>query len=111
MEDVRQHKSTVRRELGWILVGVCTVLLVSYGGAIVAAPITVPLLFMAARSSASIGYRVSAGVVAMLTIAETAWAVTYVTIGEGQPMIWLAPAVATLAVGVGFARMSRPSTL
>jgi hypothetical protein len=108
---VRQRESTVRRGIGWTLLAVCTVLLVSYGGAILAAPITVPLLFMTAGSSESIGYRVCAGIVAVLTIAETAWAVTYLTLGEAQPMIWVLPVLASLAVGAGFARMSRPSTL
>ena len=99
----------MRRRIGWPLVAVCTVLLVSYGGAILAAPITVPLLFITARSSASISYRVCAGFVAALTIAETAWAVTYLASGDAQPMIWLAPALATLAGAVAFARMPRPS--
>jgi hypothetical protein len=101
--------STLGRGAGWVLVGVCTVLLVSYGGAIFAAPFTVPLLFLAARSSSSNGYRVCAGVVVVLTIAESAWAVTYLTFGEARPLIWLIPALATLAVGVIYARLAKPS--
>jgi len=101
--------SNLGRGAGWVLVGVCTVLLVSYGGAIVAAPVTVPLLFLAARSSSSIGYRVCAGLVVVLTIAEFVWALTYLTLGEARPLIWLVPTLATLAAGVVYARLSRPS--
>ena len=111
MDDVRERMSTLGQGAGWILVGVCTVLLVSYGGAIVAAPLTVPLLLLAARASSSTGYRISAGIVVVLTIAEFGWGLTYLTLGEARPMIWLVPTVATLAAGVFYARWSRRSTL
>ena len=99
----------LKASMGWVLVAVCTVLLVSYGGAIVAAPVTVPLMFLAARSSSSKGFRVWAGVVVTLTIAEAAWAVTYLTLGEARPAIWLLPMLATAAGGTAYARMSRPA--
>jgi hypothetical protein len=111
MGDMRERVSTLGRGAGWILVGVCPVLLVSYGGAIVAAPLTVPLLFLAARASSSTGYRISAGVVVVLTIAEFVWALTYLTLGEARPLIWLVPMVVTLAAGAVYARWSKPSTL
>ena len=103
--------STLGRGAGWVLVGVCTVLLVSYGGAIFAAPVTVPLLFLSARASSSKRYRVWAGIVVVLTIAELVWALTYLTLGEGRPMIWLVPTLATLTAGVAYARLSKPSTV
>ena len=95
--------------MAWVLVGVCTVLLVSYGGAIVAAPVTIPLLFVAGRSSSSTGLRVWAGVVVALTTAEAAWAVTYVTLGEARPTIWLLPTLAAAAGGIAYARVSWPA--
>jgi hypothetical protein len=96
--------------LDWVLVAVCAVLLFAYGAAIVVAPITVPLLFISARPSASIGYRVAAGVVAMLTITAVVYVATLVSFGRGRPLIWLLPALAALAIGVGIARASRPSS-
>lgn len=106
---MRKRMSTIGPGAGWVLVAVCTVLLVSYGGAIVAAPVTVPLLFLAARSSTSNGYRVCAGVVVVLTIAELMWALTYLTLGEARPLIWLVPMLATLAAGVIYAHLSKPA--
>lgn len=94
----------------WPLAVVCTVLLVSYGGAIVAAPVTVPLLFFAARSSPGNGYRIYAGIVVALTIAETGWALTYLAVGESAPLIWLAPSAAVVVGAISYARWSRPST-
>jgi hypothetical protein len=101
--------STVGGAASWVLVTVCTVLLVSYGGAIVAAPVTIPLLFLAARSSSSTSFRVWAGVVVALTIAEAAWAVTYLAFGEARPTIWLLPTLATAAGGIAYVWMSRPA--
>ena len=40
-------------------------------------------------------------VLAGLVVAETVWALAYVTVGEQNPLIWLAPAV--FAVGGGLA--------
>ena len=97
----------MKRGLAWALLAVSAILLVSYGGAILAAPITVPLLFAAARSSSSNGYRIGAGIVVTLTIAELAWALTYFAIGEAAPAIWLVPTLATLATVAGYARLSR----
>jgi hypothetical protein len=106
--DVRERISNLGAGAGWVLVGVGTVLLLSYGGAIVAAPLTVPLLFLAARASSSKSFRVCAGIVVVLTIAELAWALTYFTVGEARPLIWLVPTLATLAACVAYARLSKP---
>jgi energy-converting hydrogenase Eha subunit G len=103
--------SNLGRSAAWVLVVVATVLLVSYGGAIVAAPITIPLLFLAARRSSSSGFRICAGIVVVLTIAEAVWALTFLTVGEARPTIWLVPLLGTIAGGVAYTRLSRPSTL
>jgi len=106
---VQARISKLGPSMAWVLVVVCSVLLVSYGGAIVAAPVTIPLLFLAARSSSSNGLRVWAGVVVALTIAEAAWAVTYLTLGEARPTIWLLPTLAAAAGGIAYVRLSRPA--
>jgi hypothetical protein len=72
-------------------------LLLTMGGAIVAAPITVPLLALMARERRSSGYRAVAAVVAGLTVAEVAWALAYLAAGEAQPWIWLVPLVLGVA--------------
>lgn len=78
------------------VVAVSTFLLLSMGGAVLAAPLTIPLLDVIARSR--VGWlRTAAVVVAALTAAEVAWAITYVTVGEAEPWIWALPVV----VGLG----------
>lgn len=63
-------------------------LLISMGGAIVAAPATLPLLFVALRRQALAGWlRGAAIAVSGLTVVEVAWAVTYVAAGEAKPWI------------------------
>jgi hypothetical protein len=78
------------------------------GGAIVAAPVTVPLLVLTLRRQAVVGrLRMAAAVIGGLTLAEVAWAVTYVTLEETQPWIWLLP----LAAGaLGMAALAREAT-
>jgi len=74
-----------------LLLVVSAVLPLSYGGAIVAAPLTVPLLLVARYRSDSRGYHVAAAVVIVLTIAEVSWGVAYVGLGEQRPWIWFVP--------------------
>ena len=86
----------------WRAAGVATfvvagILLVSMGGAIVAAPITVPLMWMAASRHPTRPFRVAATVLSALTVAEAVWALTYLSVDEAQPWIWLLPAAAALA--------------
>ena len=102
------RQSIVKPALAWALLSFATLLLISFGGAIVAAPVTIPLLLWAARASPSKGYRVWAGIVIVLTIAEVAWAITYFAVGEAKPAIWLVPMLVTLGVIFGYARLSRP---
>jgi hypothetical protein len=88
-----------------------TVLLVSFGGAIVAAPVTLPLLFLAARSMPSTGYRIWAGIVVALTAAELVWALTYFAQGESTPAIWLVPIFGTVGSLIGYALVVRRPTI
>lgn len=81
-----------------ILLGAAAFLLLSMGGAVVAAPVTLPFLVLAVRSSPSARYRLAAAVVAGLTTAEVAWALVYVTVGERSPTIWLLPLLVGVAV-------------
>lgn len=90
------------------ILAVAAFLLVSMGGAIVAAPLVVPALVWAMRTSGSALYRRAATVVVALTVGEVAWALTYVTAGEGQPAIWLVPVLAMTAVVLTAPRWSVP---
>lgn len=88
-----------------ILVAVSAFLLLSMGGAIVAAPLTLPLLYLALRGGRmGSGLRVAAVVIAALTVAEVAWAATYLAVAEAQPWIWLLPFAAGAATARTFAR-------
>jgi hypothetical protein len=82
-------------------------LLMSMGGAVFAAPLTLPLMYLAVRSHPTAGYRWAGGVVAGLTAVELAWAVVYVVGSEEQPSIWLVPLAVGLAVLVAFATARR----
>ena len=88
-----------------VVVAVSAVLLLSMGGAIVAAPLTVSLLFLAVGGEEiSAGLRTAAVVIAALTVAEVAWAATYLAVAEAQPWIWLLPVAAGAATAVALAR-------
>ena len=77
--------------IGAVLVG--TVLLLgSMGGAILAAPVLLPLLWWATRTTGK-GIRVLGAILAALVVGEVAWAGVYVVVGERQPYIWALPAV------------------
>jgi hypothetical protein len=88
-----------------VLVAVSAFLLLSMGGAIVAAPLTLPLLYLAARGDrGGAGLRTAAVVIATLTVAEVAWAATYLAVAEAKPWIWFLPAAAGVATASAFAR-------
>jgi hypothetical protein len=90
-----------------VLVGVSAFLLLSMGGAIVAAPLTVPLLYLTARHRGlGAGIRAAAIGVAALTVAEIAWAAAYLAVAETRPWIWLLPLAAGVATATTFARTS-----
>src|SRR5205809_2776032 len=98
--------------VGWwpgVVVAVAAFLLVSYGGAIVAAPATLPLLYLALRrDETGRRLRLVIVVVAALTAAETGWAVTYVAVGEARPWIWLLPLAAGVGTVAAYARAVPP---
>ena len=73
---------------------VATILLISFGAAIYAAPVTVPLLSYATWSDRFNGrWRVVAASTLILTTVQCAWAITYLIVGESTPAIWLIPVV------------------
>ena len=81
--------------------GLTGFLLISYGGGIVAAPVTLPFLHLALRQPLSPGLRRAAITVATLTAAEAGWALAYVIAGEARPWVWLIPVVAAGAALLG----------
>jgi hypothetical protein len=95
----------VARPAARVLVAVSAFLLLSMGGAIVAAPLTVPLLYLAVRTGQLGSWlRAAAVVIAAVTVAEVAWAATYLAIAESQPWIWLLPVIAGAGTAAALAR-------
>jgi hypothetical protein len=98
-------RSGLKRPWNLVVVGVGAALLLSMGGAIVAAPLTLPLLYLAMRPGrGGGGVRAAAVVVAALTVAEVAWAATYLAVAEAQPWIWLVPVAAAAGTAALFGR-------
>jgi hypothetical protein len=94
-----------------VLVAVSALLLLSMGGAIFAAPLTLPLLYLAVRGDRiGAGLRTAAVVIAALTVAEVAWAATYLAVAEAQPWIWLLPVATGAVTAAGLARTPGPLT-
>jgi hypothetical protein len=60
--------------VGFAVFVVATVLLVSMGGAIVAAPLTLPALALVIRRHPTRGFRIAGAIIGGLTAAEVAWA-------------------------------------
>src|SRR5882762_3551807 len=88
-----------------VLVAVSAFLLLSMGGAIVAAPLTLPLLYLAVQCDRiGAGLRTAAVVIAALTVAEVAWAATYLAVAEAKPWIWLLPVAAGVATASALGR-------
>lgn len=100
----------------WAISGAVTfvatgVLLLSFGGAIVAAPATLPLMFIARRRHPTCLFRVFASALGGLTAAEVAWAGTYLSNGEGQPWTWLVPATVGAFAAWLYARRQRTQSI
>jgi O-antigen/teichoic acid export membrane protein len=105
--------ATVSVTTRWRTVGVvvfCAAgfLLISMGGAIIAAPLTVPLMFVVARRHPTKSFRAIGAALVGATAAEVAWAVTYLAADEAKPWIWLVPLAAALAVIVAVVIVSDP---
>lgn len=99
-------------ERNWETIGVAVftaaaLLLISYGGAIFAAPVTLPLMFLSVRRNPTTGFRVAGVVLGALTAAQLTWALTYAAVREVQPWIWLTPLLATFAAGAVFMTAAR----
>jgi hypothetical protein len=76
------------------------VLLSSVGGAgAIAAPLLLPLHFLAARSSHVTAIKVLWALLGAATAAEAIWVVTYSALDESQPFIWLFPSLAAIVAG------------
>lgn len=97
------------RRVDLLVVAVAGFLLLSMGGAIVAAPLTVPLLGRVARHHPRRLSRGGATAIAALTVAEVAWAIVYLAAGESRPWIWVVPLVAAGAATVTILR-GRPAS-
>jgi len=80
-----------RVAIGAILVGT-VLLLLSMGGAILAAPMLLPLLWWATRTTTR-GVRLIGVILAALVVGEVVWAGVYLVVGERQPYIWALPAL------------------
>jgi hypothetical protein len=91
--------ATTWRTAGVVLFCVAAFLLLSMGGAIIAAPLTVPLMFVITRRHPTPVFRATGALLAGATVAEVVWALTYIVANEARPWIWLAPlVVAVLAM-------------
>ncbi len=82
------------------LVAITVVLLSSPGGAgVVAAPLLLPLQFLAAWTSRGMPELLVWTLFAAATASEAIWAMTYLAFGEAMPWIWFLPALAAMSVG------------
>ena len=88
---------------------VAAVLLVSMGGAIVAAPLTLPALALVVRRHPTRGFRIAGAIIGGLTAAEVAWAAVYLIAGEAPVVIWFVPAMIGIAAGAVLGRRRLPT--
>lgn len=98
--DLMAQRSSPWRRVGFVVFGVSAILLASMGGAIIAAPVTIPLIVVASRRHPTAAFRAVGAVLVGLTSGEVVWALTYLAIEEAKPWIWLLPLVVALAAGV-----------
>jgi hypothetical protein len=87
MSTDRAAKEGNWRLAGIVVFSVAAFLLLSMGGAIVASPITVPLMFLASRHHPTAAFRMVGTVVSGLTVAEVVWVLTYLQVEEAKPWI------------------------
>lgn len=93
---------------GVLLFVVAAVLLTSIGGAgIVAAPVTLPLMFVAVSRHPTLPFRIAGAVIGGLTAAELGWGLVYSVAGEVAVLIWLVPLGAGVATVAGMATIGR----
>lgn len=89
--------------------GAAGFLLLSMGGAIAGAPATVPLMVRAAGRHPGRAWRPAAALMGAATLAEVAWAATYLTVGEARPWIWLVPLAAAAVTAWAILRLTPSS--
>lgn len=81
------------------------------GGAIVAAPVTIPLMFVVTHRHPTRTFRIVGCLLIGATMAEVVWALTYIAADEAKPWIWLLPLVAAIAAMTAlWARTAPPRT-
>jgi hypothetical protein len=86
-----------------VLAVVTIVLLLSQIGFLLV-PLLLPAHVWAARRSGRVG-RVGWSLLPAAGLATAAWAITYLTVGEAKPAIWLVPVVALVASFVAVRRV------
>ncbi len=97
----------VVRAGGMVLFVVAAVLLTSIGGAgIVAAPVTLPLMFLVVWRHPTLAFRIAGAVIGGLTAAAFAWGLVYLAAGEVAVVEWPAPALAGAATVAGMAMIA-----
>jgi len=96
--------------VGLAVLVVAAVLLVSMGGAIVAAPLTLPALALVVRRHPTPGFRIAGAIIGGLTAAEVAWAAVYLIAGEAPVVIWFVPTLTAIAAGAVLGRRRLPTS-
>lgn len=83
--------------------------LFSMGGAILAAPVTVPVLTYAiTRDEIARGWRITGGLILALTLAQCAWAVGFFVLDETHLAVWLYPVIVlAICAAIGIALIFR----
>lgn len=87
---------------------ISAVLLISMGGeGIVAAPVTIPLLYIRVRMRPTKPFKIVGGLLIGLTTAELCWGIVYKLAGDAEPKpwIWLVPLIGGIAMAVAVARI------
>jgi hypothetical protein len=95
------------RTVGVVTFVVAAVLLLSTGGAALAAPVTLPLMWVATAHHPTRPFRAIALLLGGFTTLEAFWVLTYLAVGEVQPWIWMVPLLAA-ALWVWLLATGRP---
>ena len=92
-----------------VLIVGAAALLFSMGGAILAAPVTVPVVTYAiTRDELTRGWRIAGGLILALTLAQCAWAVGFFVLDETHLAVWLYPVVVlAICAAVGISLLFR----
>ena len=96
------------RTVGAVVFCAAGFLLITMGGAIIAAPLTVPFMFVVTHRHPTRAFRAVGALLTGTTVADVVWAVTYVVADEAKPWIWLVPLAAALAVIAAVVIVSDP---